>query len=398
MKLFVYDWNFITKKALYQTFREQGIEFDLFSPPFSPRIEAQRKGFGEELEKALEGKEYDALFSINFQGELARAAKERDILYICWTYDSPAISSTEQAVFLDTNRIFVFDSHEYRNCRADGVPNLHYLPLAVDVKEMNRLKPTPQQLFRYRADISLVGKLYKSETDRLFSLLDEYSGGYISAIVNTQMNIYNANVIKELINEKLISRMINEDVVKMLADNLNDNFLHDVKEVNTHLMYLFLNKAVTNKERLLLLSLLSRYHSVKLYSMDKSGIEGVREMGLVEYNTQTPLVFKGSRINLNVTLRTIRHGIPQRVLDIMACRALALTNYQEDLLEYFRDGESVLIYSSAEEALDKCNYYLAHDAEAEKIRQNGYKIVKDKFSYKQQLDKIWELSGVKDRL
>ena len=68
------------------------------------------------------------------------------------------------------------------------------------------------------------------------------------------------------------------------------------------------------------------------------------------------------------------------------------------LEEYFEDERDLLIYRSAEEALDKVKYYLAHEKEAERIRQNGYKIVKDQFSYGHQLNRIWELSGVKDLL
>ena len=113
---------------------------------------------------------------------------------------------------------------------------------------------------------------------------------------------------------------------------------------------------------------------------------------------QMPLVFKCSKINLNITLRTIRHGIPQRVLDIMGCRALALTNYQEDVLQYFEDGKELLLYSSVEEAADKCKYYLSHETEAEKIRQNGYKAVRDQFSYARRLNQIWEISGLKGKL
>ena len=91
MKILVFNWEFITKHDLYQNFAKQKIEFELFTSRFSPRVGGQRKEFRESLAKALEGKVYDALFSINFFEDIATAANERDILYICWTYDSPAL-------------------------------------------------------------------------------------------------------------------------------------------------------------------------------------------------------------------------------------------------------------------------------------------------------------------
>ena len=121
-------------------------------------------------------------------------------------------------------------------------------------------------------------------------------------------------------------------------------------------------------------------------------------MGLVDYVREMPLVFKCSRINLNITLRTIKCGIPQRVLDIMGCGALVLTNYQKDMEQYFTDGKDILIYTSMEEALDKCRFYLKNEKEAEKIRKNSFQLVKDRFSFEHQLNIIWETCGLKDKI
>lgn len=72
-----------------------------------------------------------------------------------------------------------------------------------------------------------------------------------------------------------------------------------------------------------------------------------------------------------------------------------INKLSKDIEEYFKDGRDLLMYSSVEEALDKCKYYLTHKEEADKIRLNGYKIVRDQFSYEHQLNRIWELSGLK---
>lgn len=398
MRLLVYDWTFITKADLYAALQRQNIFFELFTPKASARNESQKDAFRKELEGALEGKKFDAIFSVNYFPDLSEAAHERGMLYICWTYDSPALGGYQESHFYDTNRIFLFDSYEYEMYKKRELPHLYYLPLAVDVNKMNRVHPSPQTQLRYRADISLVGQLYQSDMDQIFPLFDEYSAGYIAALINTQLNVYDNNLYDELINDNLIGSMCNEKVSEMLLSKINDNFLNDVKELNTNVFGMFLSKAVTNKERVLLLSLLGKFFSVKLYAPNQLSMPGVKNCGVIDYETEMPMVFKCSRLNLNITLRTIRRGIPQRVLDVLACRGLLLTNHQKDLDAYFRDGQDILIYESAEEALDKARYYLAHEKEAERIRQNGYKIVKDEFSFDRQLSKIWELSGVSDLL
>lgn len=48
--------------------------------------------------------------------------------------------------------------------------------------------------------------------------------------------------------------------------------------------------------------------------------------------------------------------------------------------------------------MDKAKYYLSHEKEAEKIRMNGYKLVKDEFNYERRLNAIWKLSGIDDLL
>ncbi|MCM1188234.1 MAG: glycosyltransferase [bacterium] len=395
MKLFVYDWNFIVKHDLYLAFSELGIEYDLFSSVASPRFRDQREQFQKNLKEALEKKGYDALFSINYFSELADAAREKGIPYICWTYDSPALGAVDK---YDTSYFFIFDSAEYEEYKGYGVKNMYYLPLAVNTKRLSRMQPAPLERMKYHADVSFVGQLYQSDMDRMFPLFDEYGAGYTAAMINTQMKVYGSNIISDLVNENVIRRLCNREVTEALLENLNNNFYHDVEEMKTWALTGFLLKAVTNKERVLLLTLLAKYCRVKLFTVGEPKLPNVTVYGTVDYVRDMPLVFKCSRINLNVTLRNIRHGIPQRVLDIMGCGALALTNYQEDIGRYFQDGRDLLVYSSTEEALEKSRYYLAHEKEAEKIRQNGYRIVRDQFSYQQQLDKIWELTGLKAKL
>jgi len=400
MKLFIYDWSSAINNDLYRAMLKQGIQTEIFAPDVSPRIGTQRKAFYLKLEEILDKKAYDALFSVNFFDELAIAAHERGIPYICWSYDSPALVnlSKTDSLFLDTNRLFLFDSYEVEVYKKQQVPNLYYLPLAADTDRLDQMKPTAAQQVQYQSDVSMVGTLYQSGMDEIFPLLDEYGAGYIAAAVNAQLNTYGVYFMEDFVDENLIHKICNKEASQALLTKMNRTILNGAKELDSDCLQMYLARAVTNKERILLLTLLAKYFRVKLFGPDRAEFQNVKEFGPVDYGTEMPLVFKCSKINLNITLRTIRSGIPLRVIDILGCRGLALTNYQEDLFEYFEDGRDLLVYSSMEEALDKCRYYLSHESEAEKIRQNGYKIVRDGFSYENRLNKIWELSGLKSRL
>lgn len=63
-------------------------------------------------------------------------------------------------------------------------------------------------------------------------------------------------------------------------------------------------------------------------------LSGCSSKGTVSYTAEMPDVFYRSKINLNLTLRSITSGIPLRA-DILGCGGFLLSNYQPELCEYF---------------------------------------------------------------
>ena len=49
-----------------------------------------------------------------------------------------------------------------------------------------------------------------------------------------------------------------------------------------------------------------------------------------------------------------------------------MTNFQSELTDYFTIGVDLEAYSSMDELVDKCAYYLAHNEERKQIAKNGY--------------------------
>ena len=104
-----------------------------------------------------------------------------------------------------------------------------------------------------------------------------------------------------------------------------------------------------------------------------------------------PLVFAGSRINLNISLRSIHSGIPLRVLDIMACGGFVLSNRQPEIAEYFGEGVEIATFASMEECMDKVHYYLAHEEERRRIAEAGQRKVQAAFSYESGLMRLFKM-------
>ena len=105
-----------------------------------------------------------------------------------------------------------------------------------------------------------------------------------------------------------------------------------------------------------------------------------------------PKIFYTSKINLNITLRSILSGIPLRVIDILGSHGFLLTNYQMEFTQYFKNGEDIVWYESNEDMMDKISFYLSHDSERERIAHNGNLKAQKYFTYERLLTEIFDIA------
>ena len=132
---------------------------------------------------------------------------------------------------------------------------------------------------------------------------------------------------------------------------------------------------------------------IHLYTHNASlRIPGIRNLGPVEYGAKMSEIFATSKINLNVTLRSILTGIPLRALDIMNAGGFLLSNYQEELCDHFVPGEEFDFYSDYDDLCAKVDYYLSHEKERCGIARAGRQKVQRDFSLSKRLDEILEIA------
>ena len=101
-----------------------------------------------------------------------------------------------------------------------------------------------------------------------------------------------------------------------------------------------------------------------------------------------PKVFYLSKINLNISLKSIRTGIPLRVLDILGCGGFLITNFQEELLDYFSIGEDIEVYTYLGDLREKADFYLKNDEIRKQIAESGLRKVKKEFTFEQRMEQI----------
>ena len=106
-----------------------------------------------------------------------------------------------------------------------------------------------------------------------------------------------------------------------------------------------------------------------------------------------PHVFKNSKINLNITLRSIRSGIPLRAWDILGAGGFLLSNYQEDFFDFFVPGEDFDFFDGTDDLMSKIEYYLSHEKERTDIAENAFRKIAESHTYLHRVETMLEIAG-----
>ncbi len=339
------------------------------------------------MEKELKSSTYDLVLTTNFWPVVSKVCNRNDIKYISWFFDSPPNLVTAECMDYPCNYIFFFARADYETYRGMGLDNVYYLPLAVNTERLDSIRTDYCQ---YECEISFVGKLYESMLPSLKSHMDEYQKGYIDSVVNVQMQLYGGYIVDDAITEEFT------ESVRARYRSLSDKAI----QVTRKELCWMVASHVTHLERMTLLSLLSKKHQVRLYTYELSEdekrlLDKVDYKGPVNYLSEMPQVFRGSKINLCPVLKANKSGIPLRALDIMGCGGFLLSSYQPELYEYFVDGEECVMYTSLEDAIAKADFYLGRDDLRKDIAAAGKRRIEQDFRYEDRIKTMFETVGIK---
>ena len=417
------DWNAYGNSDMTAVFNHRGYEVRLCAYDKHEKITSN-------LQESISVFSPDYVFSFHYFPEISNVCEEANVPYIAWIYDSPVFNLYSPTTLNHVNRIFVFDRGVYEEFAAGGIPTVHYMPLGVAWRDYDSIIPrgnsatlssprndslpegSAQDGSGYICDISFIGSMYTEPKHRLydkFAGISPYAHGYLDAIIEAQKHIYGINFL-----EKLLTPEIEAEMQKRYPTD--PNAINAMTPAKLYSQFV-LSRQVTAIERREIMELLGRYSStntmtpydncdtatsstssidtttsddnisINLYTHDTSlRIPGITNMGPVNYGDEMYRIFASSKINLNITLRSILTGIPLRALDIMSCGGFLLSNYQEELCEYFVPGEDFDYYEDYEDLLNKVDYYLTHEKERRDIARSAHNKIRNEHSLDLRLD------------
>ncbi len=338
---------------------------DFFHPDYMERSSAE---FDAALDHALSVRNYNCIFSYNFFPLVSEGCKRNHINYLSVVYDAPHVALYSYTVIYPCNTIFLFDRAQYQELAAMGISTVHYLPLAGNPDRIDGMLAQPHDSARYSTDVSFVGSLYNEKHnmfDRITGLSD-YARGYLDAVMRAQLNIYGYYFIEEALTDDILA-----ELKKALPYDAGHTGIQSDAYIYGNYV---IGRKLTELDRRKTLAFAASCHPLRLYTPDRTfRAPGIENMGPADYRNELPYIFHYSKINLNITLKSIKTGIPLRAIDIMSAGGFLLTSFQADFLDYFVPDEDFVYYNDLDDLGEKIRYYLSHDEERQRIAANGRK-------------------------
>lgn len=341
------------------------------------------------LGKTLTEKKYSFVFSINFFPSVSELCNIIGVPYLCLIVDSPVIELFSKSLKNPCNRVFIFDRRLYNDFHAVNPECIFHIPLATSVRNNYTTcsNASQTQKNKFAADISFIGSLYTEKCDYNKITLPEKYRGYIDGLIEAQLLVYGFNFIEECITPEIVDAFVNsQPSLYKYPENLEVNLRSVVAQQQ-------ISVKVAEQERIRFLKALSEKFNVDLYTGSDTGMmPKIRNKGFAKTATEMPIIFNQSKINLNLTAKSIRSGLSLRVFDVLGCEGFLITNYQEELPEHFLIGEDLDAYTSYDDLAAKCEYYLSHENDRKEIAHNGFEKIKKFHTYDTRLAQMLELA------
>ena len=341
------------------------------------------------LNELLKQDTYSFVFSINFFPSVSDVCNIWGIPYLCLIVDSPVLELFSTSLANPCNKIFLFDRQLYNDFHHINPDGIFHIPLATNVRDnyATATMASAADRTRFSSDISFIGSLYSEKCLYNQITLPEKMRGYVDGLIEAQLLVYGYNFIEECVTPELIEAFCK---VRPELINFPDSMKVDTKAV---IAQHIISVKVAEQERLRYLKVLSEHFNVDLYTgSDTSSMPLIHNRGFAKTNTEMPIIFHQSKINLNLTAKSIRSGLSLRIFDVLGCEGFLITNYQAELPEHFNIGEDLEAYTSLDDLMGKCEYYLSHDKERREIAHNGFEKVKKYHTYDIRLTQMLKIA------
>lgn len=378
-----------TGEDIVQALRKMGHDAQIYSD--EPMIVTLlHDAVVQEIKDYIRAHEIELLISVHFIMCAELAAWESGIRYISILWDAPYTEIYNLLGRMENVWVSTFDKLDRDRMLAGGMKHVLYQPLSVNAQETMEWNREIQGTLRgnYIHDISMVGSLYDN------NLYDRNLGQ-----IPGDLQLYFNSIFEEACFKwDGINRVYGQTGKEILQyiQKVNPEFEisnnQDIEDIRIFEIYYLIRK-IANIERIAVLNLLAENYSVKLYTNSeeaKTRLKNVELGPAVVHGKATALVYAGSKINLNISLKGIEGGTPLRIMDIMAAGGFAMTSYCPETAELFEEDREIVMFRTPEELVEKVDYYLSHDKERRRIAKAGREKVINSYNSEEKIKQLLE--------
>lgn len=325
------------------------------------------ESYSEELLQLLEKNGVEVVISLKYiplVSIVCNAMRVKYVAWICSPYDPEMYSCT---MINSCNYLFIADGRVYEEFSKEGFEHIYYLPLGVNEKRMKEVLQQRNPEEDDTVDLVMMQDIFhRTEMSEYQKMqicdLKDSTRGYLEGCIACQHQLSGlppmTSIFPPYIWEDLDGHLPvkkNVDSVEMFAHALDAQYF---------------NPLITCADRDIHLNTLannSYFKRTELYTKSKEyKADNVKCCPAVNYWKELPKIARRAKINLVITDRNWKSGIPQIGWDIMAAGGFLLSNVQEDYFSIFSEICPVL-YLEERELLSKGIYYLNHTEERRKI-------------------------------
>ena len=326
------------------------------------------------------------LMSIHLIYNIAVAAYWSGIKYVPVIWDAPYLKSYTVMGTLDNIWYSVFDKLDAERMRKGGCPHVLYQPLSVNSDREATGNNGAISEREYIHDISFIANLYeKNEYDRCLDLIPPNIQEYFCSIFEEAAFKWDGiNRIYGQTGQEIL------DYIGLVSPAFKISNPYNIEDVR-YFEAAYLIRKLANIERVCTLNLLAEDHDVYLYTysvVDRAVMPKVHLRPPVLVGEATSFIYAVSKINLNIALKGIEGGTPQRIMDIMGAGGFVLTNYCEETAELFEEDREIVMFRTPEELLWKVDYYLEHEEEREQIARAGHEKAMNNYTYEKKIKSL----------
>jgi spore maturation protein CgeB len=135
---------------------------------------------------------------------------------------------------------------------------------------------------------------------------------------------------------------------------------------------------------------------VKLKMLNRSEFENIVNRTRVSFEEMVN-IFNESRININLTSSSkngFEDQIKGRNFEVPACGGFLLTNFADNLEDYFEIGKEIVCFTDKNDLIKKIKYYLINEEERLNIAKRGLEKIISNHTYVQRFVEIFSKIGL----